>query len=225
MSNLAVEVKDLYFSYTSEPLLEAIDFELATGETVGLAGGNGSGKSTLLKLIINELQAEKGSIKLFGEDNSLASSLARLSYVPQVQSIDNIPFPITCEEMLSLNLYREMGILKIPRKSHMKRVEKVLEEFNLSAYQKVPFNELSGGLRQRVMIAGAMLNSPELLILDEPTSGVDFESKVDFLQHLDKLSKQKNLSVLLVTHEMDFISKYINLDHSYFFEEGELKNV
>lgn len=225
MSNLAVEVKDLSFSYTSEPLLKSIDFELKAGETVALAGGNGSGKSTFLKLIINELQADKGSIKLFGEDNSLPSSLARLSYVPQVQSIDNIPFPITCEEMLSLTLYRDMGLLKIPRKSQMKQVEKILQDFNLLAYQKVPFNELSGGLRQRIMIAGAMLKTPELLILDEPTSGVDFESKVDFLQNLEKLSKQKNLTVLLVTHEMDFISEHISLDHSYYFEEGVIKHV
>ena len=118
-----------------------------------------------------------------------------------------------------------MGLLKMAGKKHFKKANEVLESFNLSAYAKVPFKELSGGLQQRVMIARAMVEKPELLILDEPTAGVDEESNKDFLHILNELKITGELAYIIVTHERELVEKILELDQTFELKQGRLERV
>lgn len=192
------------------------------GESLAILGENGSGKSTLLKLLLNELRAESGKIRIFGQDNDKEESYEKIGYLPQIQNLNSMSFPVTVMEIVVSSLYRDMGFIKIPRKKHHERVREILKTLDIEEYEKTPFNRLSGGLKQRVMIARAMINKPEILILDEPTSGVDKKSKSEFLDLISEINKKSKLTILIVTHEYDLISEKLNPDKVYKMDEGKL---
>lgn len=217
-----ISIENLSFGYTSDLVLKNINLEVDEGEFVCLVGGNGSGKSTLLKLILGELKPQEGSIKIFGSALSELKSLRDIGYVPQVNAVNKISFPITCREITVLNLYEDFGFIKIPRKKHYERAEQQLKDMGLTAYIRTPFNELSGGLQQRTMIARALINRPKLLILDEPTAGVDPKSKDAFFDLLDELKQNSSLTVILVTHEVDLVKEHVKLDNIYRIDDGGL---
>lgn len=219
-----IEVKDLYFGYTSEYVLKGINLDIGEGEIVALIGDNGSGKSTLIKLILGELNPNKGSVKVLDQDISKIKSFKKIGYVPQVQNFEKVAFPITCLEIVSLNQYEDFGFLKIPTKKHKEKAIKVLEEMGLRNYINTPFNELSGGLQQRVIISRAMINNPEILILDEPTAGIDKSSKGEFLKLIKDINEKSNITILIVTHEMEFVEGMLSPNRKYIVEDGGIKN-
>lgn len=215
-----ISVEDLSFGYTSDLVLEDVNFKVKEGEFVCLVGGNGSGKSTLMKLILGELHPSKGKIKLFETDSEKFRNYKDIGYVPQVNVMSKISFPITCREIVVLNLYRDFGPVKIPRKKHYKVAEEQLRSMGLGQYLRTPFNELSGGLQQRTMISRALINNPRLLILDEPTAGVDPASKDKFFDLLDELKKTRNITVVLVTHEIELVREHVALDKIFTIVNG-----
>lgn len=218
----AISLDKLSFGYTSELVLQDVSLEVKQGEFVCLVGGNGAGKSTLLKLILGELKPKSGEVKLLDTPLSEIKSFKEIGYVPQVNVVNKISFPITCRELVVLNLYEDFGPVKIPRKRHYERAEEQLREMGLGAYIKTPFNELSGGLQQRTMISRALINKPKLLILDEPTAGVDPKSKDLFFELLHELKTKHNITVLLVTHEIELVKEHVELDKIYRIENGGL---
>lgn len=220
-----IEIKDLEFGYRQESLLRGIHLSVRKGDVVMIVGENGSGKSTLLKLLLGELNAQKGSIKLFGRGLSSNSSFKEVGYVPQVQSFNQVTFPITVLELVVLSLYREFGPIKIPRKKHREKAIELLKKMGLEKYIHTPFNELSGGLKQRTMITRALMNKPEILILDEPTAGVDKESKKEFLNLIEKLNKEQHITILIVTHEAGLMKEHITNTRIYEMREGRLEDV
>ncbi len=220
-----IEVKDLYFGYTSQYVLKNLNLEVEEGQLITIIGENGSGKSTLMKLILGELKADRGDVKLLGKEVSKIKSFREVGYVPQVQNFDKIAFPITCLEMVTLNQYEKFGFIKIAKKKHKDRGRQILEQMGLSSYINTPFNELSGGLQQRVIIARAMINDPKLIILDEPTAGVDKQSKRDFLQLIRKINRESKVTVMIVTHELELIEELLKPDRKYKIEEGQIYNV
>lgn len=218
-----IEINNLSFGFkANELILQNINFQIEEGEIVAIHGENGTGKSTLLKLILGELSAKSGEIKLFEQNSKQMKNYSQLAYVPQLQSFDNITFPITCTEIVCLNLYRDFGFLKIPRAEHKARARQILIDMGLEAYLDTPYNQLSGGFKQRTLIARALINAPKLLILDEPTAGVDQVSKINFLELIKKINQEQKTSVLIVTHEMDFIKKYLPLSAVYLMQNGGL---
>lgn len=219
-----IELEDVCFGYTSEKVVQNVNLKVHEGELISISGENGSGKSTLLKLILGEIKANSGKVKLLENDIQNIKSFKEIGYLPQVQNFKDVTFPITARELVVLNLYEEFGFFKIPRKLHAKKAENVMLEMGLHDYIKTPFNELSGGFKQRTMIARAMINNPKILILDEPTSGVDQKSKVSFLNLVEKMNKEKNITVVIVTHESSLIENHLKIDKVYKMEEGRLLN-
>lgn len=221
----ALKIENIVFAYTNSPVIDGLSLTVEQGEMVLITGENGCGKSTLLKLILGELKAQKGSIQIFEKNIEDKASLYDVAYVPQMNVVNQIPFPITCEELVVLNLYTDFGVIKQARKKHYQKAIKILESLDLGQYAKIPFNELSGGLQQRVMIARAMINQPKLLILDEPTAGVDKESKDIFYGVLQRLKEKDNLTVMMVSHELEAIEQSLNIDSIYRVEKGVIKHV
>ena len=219
-----IDVKGLTFGYTETPVLRDISLHVDEGECVCLTGSNGCGKSTLVKLLIGELRFNTGTIEVLGKPVSSAQQLTEVGYLPQNASFSKIAFPITAMELAVQGLLRDFGWPRIPRARHKKKVAEVFESLGLTPQLNVPFNELSGGLQQRVLIARALLAEPKLLILDEPTTGVDKESRVQFLHLLEELRTQKNLGMLIVTHDVRLIQQYMEVTRVCSIEEGRLVN-
>lgn len=218
-------VDGLNFGYTEDKVIKNLNLKVRKGELIVIVGENGSGKSTLLKLVLGELKAQSGKIKLFGKNIERIGNFKDVGYVPQMNIVNKIPFPITCLELVVLNLYEDFGFFKIPKKRHLDKAREILKNMGLGDYIKTPFNELSGGLQQRVLISRAMINSPKALILDEPTAGVDEESKAHFFEIIEELNKKQNITVILVTHEVDSAKENLKLDNIYNLEGGGLRNV
>lgn len=220
-----IEINNLSYSYGSQVVLKQLNLTVNHGDFVMIRGGNGSGKTTLLKLILGELKKQTGSIKLNGETISEINDFREIGYVPQIQVADQISFPVTCLEFVMMNLYQQFGFFKIPDKKAKEQGVNILNDMGLGKYIHTPVNELSGGLKQRTMIARALINNPTCLILDEPTAGVDVESKKQFGKLLRKMSEDKELTIVLVTHEFDFVKEELKEPQLYEIAGGELTHV
>lgn len=219
----AVSINNLNFSYSQIPVLKNCNLNVDVGEFTVILGGNGSGKSTLIKLMLGELKNNSGEIKILGKNIEDYVSFKDIGYVPQINIVNKIAFPITCLELVSLNLYEEFGLIKIPKKNHYQKAKDILKKMGMESYINTPVNELSGGLAQRAMISKAMINNPKILILDEPTAGVDKYSKDHFFETIDFLSKKFNVTIIMVTHELKEMES-LNIEMTkYEMIEGSLK--
>lgn len=205
-----IEIKDLKFGYNENLILKNVNLSLDEGDFAVIAGENGSGKSTLIKLILGELKKDSGSIKLFGIDMEDFKNFDKVGYVPQLNEAIKVAFPVSAREYVGLNLYKEFSIFNTITKKSKSKVENTFATLNIENLIDRPFNKLSGGQAQRVMIARAMVNNPDILILDEPTVGIDQKSKEDFLDLLVHLNTRHNISILMITHEMDILGDYVD---------------
>lgn len=219
----AVSINNLNFSYSQIPVLKNCNLNVDVGEFTVILGGNGSGKSTLIKLMLGELKNNSGEIKILGKNIEDYISFKDIGYVPQINIVNKIAFPITCLELVSLNLYEEFGLIKIPKKNHYQKAKDILKKMGMESYINTPVNELSGGLAQRAMISKAMINDPKILILDEPTAGVDKYSKDHFFETIDFLSKKFNVTIIMVTHELKEMESLNIKMTKYEMIEGSLK--
>lgn len=171
---------------------------------------------------MGELRPDKGEIKILGKKMNQNSDYKDLGYVPQISVVEKIAFPITVIELVVLNLYKDFGFFKYPKKEHIRKADEILKYMDLYSYRNVPINELSGGLKQRSMIARAMVHDPKILILDEPTVGVDKESKKQFLEMISKLNKEKKLTILLITHELEEVMRLGQAQSLYEIKDKKL---
>ncbi len=200
-----IEFKHVDFAYQQHTVLEDIDFSVHEGEFVGIIGPNGSGKSTLLKLMLGLLQPQKGQVSLSGQTVVVGKNTAEFGYMPQKITQLETRFPITVEEVVQLGLVHSHAFLPFISKKDHQAVEKALKTVDLLPYSKRLITQLSGGQQQRVFIAKALAAQPKLLILDEPTVGVDAESQEEFYTLLTKLNTELGITIILVSHDIDVV--------------------
>ena len=195
-----IQMKDVSFHYTGDvPILENVNICLNSGDYAILTGENGSGKSTFLKLLLGELEPDQGTVEIFGKKIGKADfKELKIGYVPQNSISGNKDFPATVEEVMMTGLYRPFK-KRLSRKECRQKITVALTELGMESFLKRRIGELSGGQQQRVMLARVLAADPGLLILDEPTVGVDSVS----LEALAKVLQKKNeegLTILKVTH-------------------------
>lgn len=205
-----IEIKNLKFGYNENLILKGVNLDLDQGDFAVISGENGSGKSTLIKLILGELKKDHGSIKLFGIDMEDFKNFDKIGYVPQVNEAIKIAFPVSAREYVGLNLYKEFSIINTITKKSKSKIENTFSTLKIKDLIDRPVNTLSGGQAQRVMIARAMVNNPDILILDEPTVGIDQKSKEDFLDLIVHLNTHHGISILMITHEMEILGDYVD---------------
>lgn len=205
-----IEIENLKFAYKSDYVLENVNLRVEDGDFLAIVGENGSGKSTLVKLILGNLKKDYGSIKLFGISIDKFNLYEKIGYVPQVNDLSKISFPVTSREYVVMNLYKEFNIFKRPGKKQWEKVEIAFKTLGIKDLIDKPFKELSGGQKQKVMIARAMVSNPQILILDEPTVGIDGDSKIEFLKILYHLNTHHKITILIITHEMNIVKDYVN---------------
>ena len=201
-----ISIKNVSFSYSGGVnVLENLSFDIYKKDFIAIIGANGSGKSTLLKLILKELNPSDGEIFISSTNIKNFKEWDTIGYVPQINA-GNIPgFPITALEIVTLNLYNKMGFFKFSRKSHLELAKRALSQVNMLDFANTPINKMSGGQQQRIMIAKSLINNPKILIFDEPTTGIDKESKDQLFKILTHLNRIHGITILLVTHELEIM--------------------
>lgn len=173
------------------------------GEYVAIIGPNGAGKSTLLKLILGLLTPQSGSIKLFGQPLQTFDEKFKLGYVPQRVSASSIQFPATVKEVVESGRTATVGLFRGLSKHDREKIHWAMHVAGIEKLENSSINQLSGGQLQRVYIARALASEPKILLLDEPTTGVDLETQEKFYDFLKMLNKDLGLTILIVTHEVD----------------------
>lgn len=201
-----IEINHLSYRYEKDTVLENINMTIPDGSFLAIVGPNGSGKSTLLKLILGLLKPQKGEIFLFGQDINKFKEWQKIGYVSQKANSFNSGFPATVFEVVASGLTKRLGLFTFFKKEHAQKVNEALDAVGMKRYSGRNIGELSGGQQQRVFIARALVSEPSLLILDEPTVGVDAENVQSFYQMLSELNKNREITLLLVTHDIGTIS-------------------
>lgn len=215
-----LEVDNLSFSYGNEPIFSKIGFSVSKGDFAAVIGSNGAGKSTLLRLILGELPPSTGNIRLFGQDIRQFRDWPKIGYVPQNVLQSGVNFPATAEETVKANLFSQIGLLRFPKKEHLEKTRQALEMVGMAEYAKRLIGKLSGGQQQRVLLARVLVSQPEIMLLDEPTVGVDAQTVDSLYELLSRLNKETGLTLIMVTHDIsravDHVSRILCL------EEGSL---
>lgn len=189
-----IEVNNLSFAYKKDSLvLDKVSFSIPEKSTTMLIGPNGSGKTTLLKIMIGLLEPTSGSVCTQGKEPKDMRNI--IAYVPQ-KLYFNTSFPITV-----------MEFLKLSSKNSKKEILKTLESVGALDFYSSLIGELSGGQLQRTLIARSLLENPKILFLDEPVSGIDIGGEKDFYQLIKKVQKEHDITVVMVSHEMNIVSK------------------
>lgn len=204
-----IDIRSLTFQYESRVVLENINLQIKKGTFLGLVGPNGSGKSTLIKCILGLLKPQKGEITVFDEPISKFKHWDKIGFVSQKANSFNSGFPATVFEVVSMGLFGKVGLFRFLTKKHKEKVKQAIELVGMSDYMKQNIGQLSGGQQQRVFIARALVSDPELLILDEPTVGVDIQSVQSFYQMLTKLNKT-GITLFLVSHDVAGMTEHVN---------------
>jgi zinc transport system ATP-binding protein len=208
MSGAALTIRGLTAGYHGTEALREVTFSVNRGEYLGICGPNGSGKSTLVKVILGLLQPDKGEVTLLGEPQASFRNWRRIGYLPQGLQFFNPHFPATVDEVIRLGRLAGKGFPKRFNREDTLAVERTMEWMGISHIRGSMIGELSGGLRQRVLLARALVNDPELLVLDEPTTALDPETRESFYKLIFEMNREKHATVLLVTHDTATIGKY-----------------
>ncbi|RDY23345.1 metal ABC transporter ATP-binding protein [Romboutsia maritimum] len=204
-----IKFKNVSFGYEDKTILEEINFNIEQGDYIGIVGPNGAGKSTMLKLIINQVSPIKGNIELLGNDIKNFNKWEKIGYVNQKSNSFTSSFPATVTEVVSMNLSSKIGLFKHIKKHHLDEVYKVLKLVGLYEYKDRLIGSLSGGQQQKVFIARALIKSPKILILDEPTVGIDVNGQKEFYEILNKLNSKLGLTIIIVSHDLFIVKKEV----------------
>jgi len=205
-----IRMERVHFSYQNEKVLDNVSLTLHQGEFLALVGPNGSGKSTLIKLALGWLKPQAGDILLMGQDIRRFRDRDKIGYVSQKANSFNLGFPATVFEVVAAGLYGKMGLFRWMGRKEKQKVYEAIEQVGLSDWAHRNIGRLSGGQQQRAFIARALVSDPDLLILDEPTVGVDVESVDRFYRLLTHLHREKGLTLLLVTHDIGAVTTYVD---------------
>jgi zinc transport system ATP-binding protein len=209
-SKSIIDIKLLSYRYERDIVLENINLSIPEGSFLAIVGPNGSGKSTLLKLILGLLKMQKGEIFLFGQEMNKFKDWQKIGYVSQKANSFNTGFPASVFEVVLSGLTKKLGMFKFFKKEHSNQVMDALKAVGMEKFSNRNIGELSGGQQQRVFIARALVSEPKLLILDEPTVGVDAENVDTFYQMLEDLNTNHGITLLLVTHDIGTISDKVS---------------
>lgn len=198
----ALDIKNLRKVYRRGTIaVDGLDLTVEEGDFFGFLGPNGAGKSTTIHCTTGIATVTSGTIKVFGVDAVKNYREARrlIGLSPQEFNVDVFATPVQIVDWMG-------GYFGIPAEERRRRIEELLERFDLVEHRKKPFRELSGGLKRRVILARALIHNPRLLILDEPTAGVDVELRLDLWRYLGELNRS-GTTILLTTHYLEEVER------------------
>lgn len=201
--NKCITLKNVAVGYNGQPVLKNLNFYLNIGDAAILLGENGSGKTTLFKTILCIIPPLQGTI-IYGNDFR-----SKFGYVPQGQTLDDI-YPFTVHDFVLMGTFGQIKPFSFTPRKNREWVEQCLKDVGMSEMKGRLFAQLSGGQKQRILIARALATSPNVLLLDEPITGVDAAAQKMILELITVLHKKHGLTVIMVTHDVVNVPKWIN---------------
>lgn len=198
----ALDVQGVWAGYNHAPALEDISFQVAQGDILGIIGPNGSGKSTLLKTILGLVETWRGRIIVLGQPGM--ENRRRVGYMPQIEQVD-WDFPVTVGDVALMGRYARRGLFRYTTKADREAAANALERVGMYPLRQKLIGELSGGQRRRVLLARALANNPDLLLLDEPMAGLDATAQHQLLDIFDEL-RDDGATIVLSTHDLSCVS-------------------
>jgi len=194
-----ITLDNLAVGYNRQPVLSGISLSIARGSFTAILGANGSGKSTLLKTLLRLQPPLAGKIQI--------TAPAIFGYVPQANQFDPL-YPLTGFDVALMGTYNRVGPMQFPSRAEKDYVRECLRATAAEEFAKKKFSQLSGGQKQRVLIARALATKPDVLVLDEPTAGVDAAATHALLEFISQLHAEQKLTILLVTHDLPLVRKH-----------------
>ncbi|MEH7351917.1 metal ABC transporter ATP-binding protein [Gottfriedia acidiceleris] len=211
-----IQLKNVKFGYHHTSVIDNVSFEVKKGEFIGITGQNGASKSTLLKLMLGLLKPWSGEVRI---KKGAKNELIKIGYVPQQIASFNVGFPSTVIELVKSGRFNQKKWFEKMNKDDHETIKNALVMVGMWDYRHYKIGSLSGGQKQKICIARVLASEPNLLVLDEPTTGMDKESRESFYQFLDHQVRRHNRTVVMVTHEKEEVEQY--LDKILHLEKGE----
>lgn len=203
-----IELENISFAYEGQNVLQDLNVTILQRDFAGLIGANGAGKTTLLRLIVGLLKPLSGDIRLFGRSIKQFDQWDRIGYVPQKHAL-NPQFPASVREVVLSGLFTRKRWLKRLRSDDHRKAEEAMHALGIEQLADKRIGQLSGGQQQRVFLARAIINDPELLILDEPFTGVDEATQQSFFHILRHMHQHHNITFLMVSHDLQMMRDYL----------------
>ncbi|MEF3301959.1 metal ABC transporter ATP-binding protein [Paenibacillus sp. GYB003] len=215
-----VSMENVTFQYEHRNVIERLDFNILQRDFVGLIGSNGAGKTTLLRMIVGLLKPSEGEIRLFGTPLAKFRDWERIGYVPQKNAFNPL-FPATVREVVMSGLYGRKKLFRRIGAEDAKKCDDAMHALRIEELADRQIGRLSGGQQQRVFLARALVNNPELLILDEPTVGIDSETQESFFHMIRHMHQRHNITFLMVSHDIEMMHAYLGYEPAH--TSGKLK--
>ncbi|WP_336326344.1 metal ABC transporter ATP-binding protein [Halovenus sp. HT40] len=203
-----IDAENVTFSYGETVAVENVSLTIEDGSFLGLIGPNGSGKTTLLHLLIGLKEPDSGSVELFGEPMAEFDDGERIGYVSQRATDRSGSMPVSVREAVLMGRYPHAGLRRIDSEDR-EIAARALQRVGIADLADRPIGNLSGGQRQRAFIARALASEADLLALDEPTVGVDAESRTEFYNMLDELNDE-GITIILIEHDVDILTEHVD---------------
>lgn len=201
-----IQANNLTFTRNGEEIIHHFSFDIFAGDYVGVIGPNGGGKTTLVRLLLGLLEPTQGSVRVLGQTPSNRNMRKQIGYVPQRGGNMTAQFPATVEEVVRSGRAAQSGLFRRMKKTDESAIMRVVETMNISSLLTRPVGTLSGGERQKVLLARALVGEPKILFLDEPVEGLDPASRDEFYALLRKLNKE-GLTILSVSHDVHTVAE------------------
>ena len=200
-----MEMRDVTSGYDGRHALKDVSLSVMPGDFVGLLGPSGSGKSTLLRSILGTVDTYRGAVVVEGQP--VYRKRPRAGYVPQLETID-WNFPVTVQEVVMMGCTMDSALFPWHRRQDRERASRILDRLGISGLAGRHIRELSGGEQQRTFLARALVSNPRLLLLDEPTTGVDIKTRDDIMHLLDELNHEE-ITIIMSTHEINSVAAHL----------------
>jgi ABC-type Mn2+/Zn2+ transport system ATPase subunit len=203
-----IELDHVTVTFQDLLALDDVSLSVTAGNFLAIIGPNGAGKTTLLQVILGLVRPAGGSVKIFGRSPAdLAGERSRIGYVPQIMSVD-LNFPVSVGEVVLMGRYGRIGLFRRPNATDRAAALRAMKRVGISDLADRPIRRLSGGQRQRAFLARALANEPDLLLLDEPTTGVDAASS-ESLYELLRVLHADGITMLVVSHDVGVVASYV----------------
>ena len=203
-----LNMEGISFSYREKPVLQDVDLEVCKGEIIGILGPNGCGKTTLLKLLNRNLKPQKGRVLMEGVDLEEVSKRKIARQIAVVPQSNEIRFAFTVRDIVSMGRMPFLSQFQGESRDDMRIVEEAMEKTSIREFADRLISNMSGGERQRVIIARALAQRPEVILLDEPTLHLDINHQFEVLDLVRRLSQEEGLTVVIVSHDLPMVVKY-----------------
>jgi len=204
-----IKATGITFCYDGTPVLLDVDLTIREGDFLAIIGPNGSGKTTLVKVLLGLLRPSSGRVEIMGRPVAEFADRRTIGYVPQKAAHFDPLFPASVEEVVGMALLSNRQVLGPGRDRVADRVVRALRLVGMEDFRGAQIGRLSGGQQQRVFIARALVTRPRLLVLDEPTTGVDAETQARFYDMLDHLNKDEGITIVLITHDIGIVNRHV----------------